>query len=432
MNKVSIAELAKAVADKHGLPLKNAEAFVAECFNVINNGLHADKAVKVRGFGTFKVVDVRERESVNVNTGERVTIEGHGKISFTPDPIMRDLVNKPFAKFDTVVLNEGVDIDELNNIGGEETEDELEEETVYESDHAEKTETEPSVEPEITDVIAPKKSAVEDESPAFEEEKPVIEQQTTPVIVHETATAEPVAAIIEPETAIIESKTIPVSELETATAEPETKAEETGNLVSDDATEAEQEEQTDDFEDEEPSFAMRHKTLLTVAGAFLIAALAFAGGYLLGQNMSSRPIFKTVKVYNVAKPKAESTVKAALDTVKTAADTLRNKPAKVEKEAASQPETTTAAGQKKPTEPEKVAEPTSAATALAQRQVRTGAYNIVGTERTITVRKGQTLSKISKTHLGEGMECYIQVHNGIDDVDEGMKLKIPKLRLKKR
>ena len=100
MAKISIQDIAKVVASKHGLPQSDAERFVAALFEVINDGLNNEKIVKVKGLGTFKVIDVRERESVNVNTGERVVIESHGKITFTPDPIMRDLVNKPFAQLE--------------------------------------------------------------------------------------------------------------------------------------------------------------------------------------------------------------------------------------------------------------------------------------------------------------------------------------------
>lgn len=116
MAKVSIVDMAKAIVSKHGLSQQEAEKFVTALFDIINEGLYRDKIVKVKGLGTFKVIDVRERESVNVNTGERVVIESHGKITFTPDPIMRDLVNKPFAQFETVVLNEGVDIEEISKV----------------------------------------------------------------------------------------------------------------------------------------------------------------------------------------------------------------------------------------------------------------------------------------------------------------------------
>ena len=116
MARISIQDMAKAIIAKHGLAQRDADDFVTALFDVINDGLNSEKAVKVKGLGTFKVIDVRERESVNVNTGERVVIESHGKITFTPDPVMRDLVNKPFAQFETVVLNDGVDLEEMGRI----------------------------------------------------------------------------------------------------------------------------------------------------------------------------------------------------------------------------------------------------------------------------------------------------------------------------
>ena len=118
MAKVSIQDIAKAIVNKHGLSQSEAENFVTVLFDVLNEGLHKEKIVKVKGLGTFKVIDVRERESVNVNTGERVLIDSHGKITFTPDPVMRDLVNKPFAQFETVILNDGVDLEEMSNTQG--------------------------------------------------------------------------------------------------------------------------------------------------------------------------------------------------------------------------------------------------------------------------------------------------------------------------
>ena len=114
MDRISIQDIAKALVDKHGLSQNDAENFVTTLFDVLNEGLHKEKIVKIKGLGTFKVIDVRERESINVNTGERVLIDSHGKITFTPDAVMRDLINKPFAQFETVILNEGVDLDEMS------------------------------------------------------------------------------------------------------------------------------------------------------------------------------------------------------------------------------------------------------------------------------------------------------------------------------
>ena len=115
MAKTALQLIADAVAKKHKITVKEAEKFVSAMFDVVNEGLKNDKLVKVKGLGTFKVQAVKPRESVNVNTGERVLIEGHDKVSFTPDASMKELVNKPFAQFETVVLNDGVDFTDIDN-----------------------------------------------------------------------------------------------------------------------------------------------------------------------------------------------------------------------------------------------------------------------------------------------------------------------------
>ena len=115
MAKNKIMNITSALSTKYKMPLKEAEAFVAMVFDVVNEGLQKDKLVKVKGLGTFKVAAVKDRESVNVNTGERVLIEGHDKITFTPDAVLRDFVNKPFAQFETVVVKDGVDFSDLDS-----------------------------------------------------------------------------------------------------------------------------------------------------------------------------------------------------------------------------------------------------------------------------------------------------------------------------
>ena len=112
MGKVSIQELAALLVDRAGLNKKEATTFIGAIFDLVQQALETEKIVKIKGLGTFKIIDVDDRESVNVNTGERVLIEGHGKITFAPDSIIKELVNKPFSQFDTVVLNDGVDFDD--------------------------------------------------------------------------------------------------------------------------------------------------------------------------------------------------------------------------------------------------------------------------------------------------------------------------------
>lgn len=114
MSKISLNDLAQCLAEKSGISLQDAELFIRKMFDVANEGLQADKLVKMKWLGTFKVMAVKDRESVDVNTGERIIIEGRDKISFTPDNILKEIVNKPFAQFETVVVNDGVDFDEID------------------------------------------------------------------------------------------------------------------------------------------------------------------------------------------------------------------------------------------------------------------------------------------------------------------------------
>jgi nucleoid DNA-binding protein len=114
MSKIGVNELAKVLVNTHKLSVDDAEQFVHLMFDTVNEGLQEDKQVKIKGFGTFKVLSVKDRESVDVNTGERIIIEGRDKISFTPDAIVKDIVNKPFAQFETVELNDGVDFDAID------------------------------------------------------------------------------------------------------------------------------------------------------------------------------------------------------------------------------------------------------------------------------------------------------------------------------
>ena len=112
MGKISIQDLSSVLVEKRGLSKKDASNFITEMFDIVQQELEKDKIVKIKGLGTFKIIDVDDRESVNVNTGERVLIESHGKITFTPDSLMKELVNKPFSQFETVVLNDGVEFEE--------------------------------------------------------------------------------------------------------------------------------------------------------------------------------------------------------------------------------------------------------------------------------------------------------------------------------
>ena len=143
MGKISIQELANVLIEKNEMSKRDANSFVNEMFDIIQQHLETDKLVKVKGLGTFKIIDVEDRESVNVNTGERVLIEGHGKITYTPDALLKELVNRPFSQFETVVLNEGVDFDGLATTSTDEYEVEVDSEPIVELDPEPVVELEP-------------------------------------------------------------------------------------------------------------------------------------------------------------------------------------------------------------------------------------------------------------------------------------------------
>lgn len=436
MGKVSVAWIAEAIAGKHGLSQKDAEQFVATFFDLINEALHEEKMVKVKGLGTFKVIDVRERESINVNTGERVVIESHGKISFTPDPIMRDLVNKPFAQFETVMLNDDVDIEELNAVSVDEEPlalvdeqpQEVEEEPnvaaagpevvdeqplMNEDQSQEETVPQPQeVEEPIVDVVG---QTVEEEPEQVVEEEPEQVEEELPVEAEEQPqqAMETEAALMPVEASPVDDEPQPEEELSVAEEEP---------LAAQDE---------DDEEEEKPSsFFERHETLLLTLSHLFVAAIALAIGYIIGMQHfdMDRPVVQETVVDSTARVSKTVVKPAAKDSVK---DTVKEKAQQVKEDkhllkeedvvnvpAATHDQPATANDSKQ--------------LATANAMVKTGAYRIVGTAKTITVKKGDTMERLSRLYLGEGMSCYIQLHNGVAEVSEGMRLKIPKLELKKR
>lgn len=436
MAKVSIVDMAKAIVSKHRLSQQEAEKFVTALFDVINEGLYRDKIVKVKGLGTFKVIDVRERESVNVNTGERVVIESHGKITFTPDPIMRDLVNKPFAQFETVVLNEGVDIEEISKVnvpdtdisgqdGDVEYDDEQEEQDLAALQNNGTESSEELIQDDVLvdenpvaePVEAPSDSSVDDvvddneiadDGDLSEDSASQDDGKTTEGL---PADDGPVCSGADDDGTVCDnSRESSIS----PDVEPE-KGDDSDNLV---------EEQS---EIQSTGFISRNKWACFTVLTIVIAAAAFTGGYYWGKNTVVPVVkYRTERVVvKSAQPKSQAdslqrTDTVALDeTVNRSSDTLKKAEVKGKEPIDEIVPKATAKGQ-------------SLELKNAQAMVNTGAYRITGTAQTVEVKRGETLEKISRFYLGAGMECYIQVHNGISEVKEGMRLKIPKLELKRK
>lgn len=386
MGKFFIQDMARLVADKHGLSQQEAETFISTLFDVINEGLHGEKVVKVKGLGTFKVIDVRERESVNVNTGERVTIESHGKITFTPDPIMRDLVNKPFAQFDTVVLNDGVDLDEMSKIKM------LDEPNTVDDGDVCKADMEESAGDDGEEVAS---RGVEETLQSYDDGRTELQEEV-----------------------VVESSVLMEAEVtETAgdVGGADKSAEEDGGACREEAADT----------CGRKNHVSYHKVLIYSVCALFIGAICLAIGYYWGRS-SVKPVVRYKTVHIIEKSDVDVVRKDSLSPAVAKSSVNETKPAV--------DSILHAKGEKKEITNNginKTIKPNSGSLKNARVMVNTGAYKIVGTAKTVIVKKGETLKKISKFYFGDGMECYIQVHNGIDDVTEGMRLKIPKLKLKK-
>lgn len=374
MGKIFMAELADMLAQKAGISKREAQQFLTDFVETIQDGVNNDKLVKIKGLGTFKVIDVDARESVNVNTGERVTIDSHQKLTFTPDAAMKELVNKPFSQFETVVLNDGVEFDD---------EPEVEEPTIAEE--TPEPIVEPTPEPEPEPVVVPEP-----------EPEPTIvpEPEPEPVIVPEP----------EPEPVVVpEPEPDPMPE-----PEPEADPAPVEEEVAEEA--------------EEKSASYWWLWLLI---AIIACVISFAGGYLYGRHMEMQELFSEDAPADTTAVQAAPVVEVK-DTAKV--DTMQVKP-EVEEAEVKEPEVKQPEPEVKKPEPE----PEWKKYEAMDVRVRTGAYGIVGTDRMEKVRPGDTMKRIARRTLGEGMECYIEVYNNMttSDLKEGEEVKIPLLKLKK-
>ena len=377
MGKIFMAELADMLAQKAGISKREAQQFLTDFVETIQDGVNNDKLVKIKGLGTFKVIDVDARESVNVNTGERVTIDSHQKLTFTPDAAMKELVNKPFSQFETVVLNDGVEFDD---------EPEVEEPAIAEE--TPEPVVEPTPEPEPEPVVVPEP-----------EPEPTIvpEPEPEPVIVPEPE-PEPVV-VPEPEP---EPEPMPEPEPEADPAPVE-------------------EEVAEEAEEKSASYWW-----LWLLIAIIACVISFAGGYLYGRHMEMQELFAEDAPADTAAVQAAPVVEVK-DTAKV--DTMQVKPEAEEQAEVKEPEVKQPEPEVKQPEPE----PEWKKYEAMDVRVRTGAYGIVGTDRMEKVRPGDTMKRIARRTLGEGMECYIEVYNNMttSDLKEGQEVKIPKLKIKK-
>ena len=381
MSKLNIYDLCSVLTSKNGLDDKESHRFIKAMFDVIQEGLDEDKIVKVKGLGTFKIIEVDDRESINVNTGERVLIEGHSKLTFTPDSVMKEIVNKPFSQFETVILNEGVDFPE------------------------------PVVEePAVEDIIA--------DEPA-EDKEIIVEPQIDNKVAEQSVEEEPVAEKTVAEEPVAEE---PVAEEPVAEDSVVEFTDDNDNVQSGEENSVEESV----FETSNNNSILRW-ILSGVAVLLLILGAAY-GGYLYGRyELSEEIAYKQMKAdlktAEITTKKAQVAIKKdsvaqEVDATKIGAMSIDNKDESANDEAKTE-----------------TAKTSSDKYEDMDIRVRTGAYRIIGEDRTVKAKAGQTVEDIATKLLGPGMSCYVEVYNGLDGkatLKEGQTIKIPKLELKKR
>lgn len=436
MSKFSLNTLGKLLADKSGLSQVEAELFIRKMFDVCNQGLDADKQVKIKWLGTFKVQATKDRESINVNTGERFTIEGRDKLTFTPDNILKEIVNKPFAQFETVVVNDGVDFDEIDEKFGEEQTEDAPEQVIDFLDE-EKTAT-PN--PEIVVIESEKEKEKEDELAkqiAIEQAK--LERLKQAQLEQERIQKEKQ-----------EQERLEQEKLELAQQQQALKAVVEPAVPASDESEEEEEE-----EESSNSHHIVIPRYLVVAVCLIVVALiggmgwfAFNYGQMTAQrdhlamqlNQYHQAPAKKVPAKPAAAPLSQEQKlrqKAMEDSIRMAKTAEAVKLAENSDEESANAEKAKQVEAKAKAEAKDKAEE-KAASKIASSQydkdarVRTGAYRIIGVAQTVTVGAGQTLEQISTRYLGSGMECYVEALNGTSTVKAGQKIKIPKLELKKK
>ena len=482
MSKFSLNTLGKLLADKSGLSQVEAELFIRKMFDVCNQGLDADKQVKIKWLGTFKVQATKDRESINVNTGERFTIEGRDKLTFTPDNILKEIVNKPFAQFETVVVNDGVDFDEIDEKFGEEQTEDAPAQVIDFLDE-EKTAT-PN--PEVVVIGSEKEKEKEDEDELAKQiaiEQAKLERLKQAQLEQERIQKEKLEKEKQEQERLeqerLEQERLEQERLEQERLEQERLEQERleQERLEQEKIELAQQQQalkavvepavpasdeSEDEEEEEESSNSHHIVIpryLVVAVCLIVVALIGGMGWFAfnyGQMTAQRDhLAMQLNQYHQApakkvpaKPAAAPLSQEQKLRQKAMEDSIRMaKTVEAVKLAENSDEESASAEKAKQTEAKEKAETKEkakdkdeekATSKIASSQydkdarVRTGAYRIIGVAQTVTVGAGQTLEQISTRYLGSGMECYVEALNGKNTVKAGQKIKIPKLELKKK
>lgn len=455
-----VSDFASELVGRYGLKEEEATEFISAMFDIICEQLDgADKQVKVKGLGTFKVTSVGARASVDVNTGERIIIEGRNKISFTPEVMLRDRVNRPFVQFETVVLNDGVDFSEIDNeFNGSKQEVAASDSTVETANETVANDAEEVAEKAVVETID---ASVDESVVGAEEDKSdvAIEEKASDVVpenVMDQGQKEEAKPELEIESVPAYGHE-PMSEVE-ADKDSDESQQSTVGLSSDESVE----KSSDDSQQssvESSETASQPKEVVVAEGckqrnprlmywfsiaSFVLLIFIGVGMYFLyeqvkAKNVAIEQLQTKLAMHSMALKSAAVEPKQGVASKKNiVADTtdaakqvaITDAAETVAKEEMSQPIEKT--HEPPVAEKKKANVPKPAADYNFDVRVRTGAYIIVGEETSVTVRSGQTLASISKAYLGPGMECYVEVFNNRKEVKPGDKLRIPKLKIKPR
>ena len=430
----NIKDLARFLVEKHGIKLADAELFISLMTEIINEGVHRERQVKIKGLGTFKLTSVSSRESIDVNTGERIVIEGRDKLSFAPDNAMKELVNQPFSQFETVVVNDGVELEDEYKEQVEETAPADEKKEIVEEKAVEEIEL-PREEPVEPIAVVSEMSA---ETMSVKEEKQEDKVQET---ISETNVSEVEQIETAQETIETASDNVAKDEEDTPDSSPEKEDEPMVEETDSRENDNEDTENASIVNTPRKSSYMKPLVVGFVAlFVVLIGTICFMFMKLCQQNEQIYNFRMEVQTLQLELLKKQySTMRGCSKVMKPVA--VAEKPAPAEKKSepvAEKPTPVTGKSTSDVERPTSVAEkPVSSkeedayeALNKSDARVRTGAYRIVGVKQVVKVKRGQTLSSISRLYLGPGMECYIEVMNKNKELKEGDRVKIPELKRK--
>lgn len=476
MSKSNISRLAKSISSKHGLTQAEAERFISKMFEVANEGLHEDKLLKIKWLGTFKVTPVKDRESVDVNTGERIVIEGRDKISFTPDNILKEIVNKPFAQFETVVVNDGVDFSDIDEkfslqavpaepiaaempstIGEQKTAEASIGQPESKSFDESKNTDEQKVADLPTAEVYPSAEAqpMAGEQPMVGEQPMAEEQQMQPLVGNTTGEQESLVNedILTKESSLVKN----ASDNEVGTSN---EAVASNNAAMSDGAVPSEEPDSEVGEEVHFHYLMIPKYLVAIICLVFVILLGGMGWFAFNfGKMQAQRDKLAMQLQTIKKPTPVATKDSTQTSAEDSAALALKK--KAQEDSIRMAETSKAVEMAEKTEQGRVEGQALTNTSSSQigtsskekgssqakgtapsdprsssydadPRVRTGAYRIVGVAQIVTVKDGQSLASLSSLYLGPGMECYVEAVNGKNEVRVGQKIKIPKLELKRK